>query len=152
MQGEFEKIMEHVIDHGAMVPRPASIEDIDLCNEDLLEFDFHALPEEYEDFLSMLNGFAWNGIEFFGTDLVTDTETNYTLIDIVTFNEEMEEYYDTDCYLLIGRSDEDVYVYNTGNEKYEVLDRCGKDVMEEHDHFLAFFIHVVGCRINPDEQ
>ncbi len=131
-----------------MIVRPATDEDIAFCNEDLKDMEFPSLPEGYVDFLKMLNGFAWNGIEFYSTDQVTDEETGYILSDIVSANVNFGQQNDDLAHCLqLGRSDEDVYVYNTANEHYEVLDRTGRDVMEEYDNFETLFTGVVAPRI-----
>lgn len=76
-------------DNGAMIVRPASSKDLAQCQKDMAEIEMHPVPQGYIDFLREVNGFAWNGIEFFSTDQVTDPESNYTLLDIVTANEDL---------------------------------------------------------------
>ena len=136
---------------GAMIVRPASSEDLKMCTEDMAEMEFPPIPKGYTDFLSKLNGFAWNGIEFFSTDQVTDTETNYTLNDIVSANEQFfeynEDFLDVENYVYLGRSDMDLYVYNATNGRYEVLDDVGRDVMEDFETFEEMFVGVVAPRI-----
>lgn len=133
---------------GAMIVRPATDEDIALCNKDMTQIEFPLLPEGYTGFLTQLNGFAWNGIEFFSTDRVTDPQTNYTLNDIVSANEDFVEYNEgLERCVLLGRADDDLYVYNTQNRQYEVLDLTGRDVMEDFATFEAMFVGVVAARI-----
>ena len=133
---------------GAMIVRSATAEDLKLCQKDMADMKMPPVPQGYADFLSKLNGFAWNGIEFFSTDQVTDTETDYMLNDIVSANEQFVEYNEgfEHC-VLLGRTDDDLYVYNTQNERYEVLDMTGRDVMEDFDTFEAMFVGVVATRI-----
>lgn len=135
-------------DDGAMIVRPASSKDLAQCQKDMAEIGLPPVPQGYIDFLREVNGFAWNGIEFFSTDQVTDPESNYTLNDIVTANEDFVEYNDDlEGCVLLGRADDDLYVYNTVNEKYEVLDFTGHDVMEDYDAFDALFEGVVSPRL-----
>ena len=49
--------------------------------------------------------------------------------------------------VLLGRADDDLFVYNTANEKYEVLDFTAHDVMEDFDSFEAMFEGVVSPRM-----
>lgn len=145
-----DEILNHLTATAAapMIVRPATGEDIRLCNKDLLKMKFPLLPEGYAAFLGMLNGFAWNGVEFFSTDQVTDTESAFTLPDIVTANEDF-----TECNqglehcLCLGRADEDLYVYNTTSGRYEALDMTGRDVMEDFETFEAMFVGVTAPRI-----
>ena len=138
-------------DEGAMIFRPASAEDLKICQKDMAEMEFPPIPQGYADFLSKLNGFAWNGIEFFSTDQVTDPETDYMLNDIVSANEDFaefnEDFLDVENYVYLGRSDMDLYVYNVTNGNYEVLDDVGRDVMEDFETFEAMFAGVVKPRI-----
>ena len=134
-----------------MIVRPATDKDIQMCNEDFIEWGMNLkLPDEYVNFLKQLNGFAWNGIELYSTDRVTDTETGYMLNDIVSANEDFHDNYDEyerfKKYLCFGRVDDDMYIYNTTkeNKRWEVLDIVGLNVMEEYDSFEEFFVAVVG--------
>jgi hypothetical protein len=144
-------VLNHLtsIETNPMIVRPATDNDIDLCNEDFAECEpGMSLPDGYAAFLRQLNGFAWNGIEFFSTDQVTDTESDYTLNDIVSAYEDFAENNEgLEHCICLGRADDDIYVYNTKNGRYEVLDMSGRDVMEEFDTFDAMFVGVVAPRI-----
>ena len=65
----------------------------------------------------------------------------------MTANETFAEYNDMPNVVLLGRADDDLYVYDTETKKYDVLDFTGKDVMEEYDTFDAMFEEVVGSRM-----
>jgi len=134
---------------GAMIVRPATDKDIKLCNKDFAECGMAlTIPDEYAAFLKKLNGFAWNGIEFYSTDQVTDNDTGYMLNDIVSANENFVRLNDGFGHCVqLGRADEDLFVYNTKNKRYEVLDMTGRDVMEEYETFEAMFYGVVWTRI-----
>ena len=86
------------------------------------------------------------------TDQVIDTGANYMLNDIVSANEKFVEYNNDflpqiENYVFLGDADEDLFVYNTANGRYEVLDRTGRDVMEDFETFEAMFAGVVEPRI-----
>jgi hypothetical protein len=145
----YDDVLNAVCEHGAMIVRPATDEDIKQCNADFIECGMEkSLPVGYADFLKKLNGFAWNGIEFFSTDQVTDPETSFMLNDIVSANESFVEYNEglTHC-VQLGRADEDLFVYNTTNGKYEVLEMDSREVMEDYADFEAMFVGVVTPRI-----
>ncbi|MCL2765356.1 MAG: YrhA family protein [Treponema sp.] len=151
MYKTYDDILNAVAEHGAMIVRPASEKDLKLCQKDMKELDFPPIPQQYAGFLKLLNGFAWNGIEFFSTDQVTDLETGFMLNDIVSANEYFVEYnndfLNVKNYVQLGRADEDLYVYNIGNGRYEVLDMTGRDVMEDFETFEEMFAGVVSPRI-----
>ena len=140
-------------DDGAMIVRPASSKDLAQCQKDMAEIELNPVPQGYVDFLRKVNGFAWNGIEFYSTDQVTDPETEYTLMDIVSMNEDFIDYNPEQSEkVLLGRADDDLYTYNTSNGKYEVLDFTGHDVMEEYDDFETLFVEVVSPRLNVSDD
>ena len=132
----------------AMIVRPASSKDLAQCQKDMAEIEFPAIPQGYIDFLRAVNGFAFNGIEFFSTDQVTDPENDYTLLDIVSANEDFADYCsELSGYVLLGRADDDLYVYNVETKMYEVLDFTGHDTMEEYTTFDELFTQVVLPRV-----
>ena len=136
--------------YGAMIVRPASLEDLEFCQNEMSEMGFPPIPKEYSNFLKKLNGFSWNGIEFFSTDMVTDPESDYMLNDLVSANEDFsgcnDAFISVKNYVYLGRSDMALYVYNTQNGLYEVLDDTGRDVMEEFKTFDDMFVGVVAPR------
>ena len=69
----------------AMIVRPATAEDIEWANNELKKSNLPSIPNDYADFLRHCNGFAFNGVELYGTDNITDNVTNFQLIDIVSF-------------------------------------------------------------------
>ena len=134
-------------DDAAMIPRVASAKDLAQCRKDLLELALEPLPLGYVDFLKKCNGFAWNGIEFYSTDQVYDPESDYTLLDIVSTNDDFSDNYEMDDRVLLGRADDDYYTYNIETKKYEILEYTSTDLMEEFDSFEELFHDVVGTRL-----
>ena len=140
-------------DDGAMIPRPASEDDIAECNMALNELVLPALPADYIEFLKINNGLAWNGIEFYGTDNVSEADkpSGFLLIDIVTKSDDFDErYYDaieTDC-LHIGRADEELYTYNADKKTYEIRDLSAIcEIYDEYETFADLFVAEVGTRL-----
>jgi hypothetical protein len=136
-------------DEGAMIPRPASEEDITGCQNDLIELGLEPLPQGYIDFLKKNNGLAWNGIVFYSTDQVTeaDNPSSFRLMDLATMNDEFNERYELDEKVLLGRADEDYYTYNIETKKYEALELESREVWDEYDTFEDFFFFIVGGRL-----
>jgi hypothetical protein len=132
-----------------MLPRPATADELKQCNKDLDEMELKKIPGLYADFLKKMNGFAWNGIEFYSTLRVTDPESNYTLMDLVSMNDDLTDQYEERgayTYFFLGRADDDYYVYSTETKKYEILELSSFEMMEAFDTFEALFIDVVGGR------
>jgi hypothetical protein len=136
-------------DDGAMIPRPATAEDLEQCNSDLIELGLEPLPQGYADFLKKNNGLAWNGIEFYSTDQVTyaDNPNGYKLMDLVTMNDEFNDRYELDEKVLLGRADDDYYTYNIETKKYEILEFSSCELMDEFDEFADLFRYTVSGRL-----
>lgn len=145
---EFYEIIQDL--NGAMVVCPASEEDIKEIIEDLQDNDMPSLPEDYIEFLKNCNGFAFNGVELFGTDIVTDTESGFQLIDIVSFNIEQqslfEDYLIDFDLLFFGRVDDDIYTFDVQNSVYQVRDITSFDVWDEYSDFDDFISTEVVCK------
>jgi hypothetical protein len=143
-------------DSGSMIPRPASDKDIADCQQDLIDLGLEPLPQDYIDFLKKHNGLAWNGIEYYSTDQVTEADNpdGYRLMDLVTMNDEFNERYELDEKVLLGRADEDYYTYNITTKKYEALELESREVWEECDTFDDLFFFTVGGRLglNDDDE
>jgi hypothetical protein len=144
-------------DDGAMIPRPATDEDIADCNEELIELGLEPLPQGFIDFLKRNNGLAWNGIEFYSTYQVSEegNPDGYKLMDLVTENDEFNDRYELDEKVLLGRADEDYYTYNIETKKYEALELESREVWDEFDTFEDLFFAQVGGRLgwlNNDSQ
>jgi hypothetical protein len=116
----------------AMLPRPATTKDIARCNKRLAELALPELPADYAELLQQCNGMAWNGVELYGTDHATDPSDGFELADIVSNSDAQDEYFAERIgvyeALYIGRSEEEIFVYNAKNKSYEIYDRTGMDV------------------------
>jgi len=136
-------------DSSSMIPRPASNEDIDQCQDILLTLALEPLPQGYIDFLKKCNGLAWNGIVFYSTDQIVeaDNPSSFRLMDLVSMNDEFNDWYELDEKVLLGRADEDYYTYNIETEKYEALELESREAWEEFDSFDDLFLFTVGGRL-----
>jgi hypothetical protein len=145
-----DEIMDILIeDDGAMIPSPATDNDIDDCNKDLIEMGLEPLPQGFIDFLKKNNGLAWNGILFYSTYQVTeaDNPNGFRLMDLVTENDDFNDRYELDEKVLLGRADEDYYTYNIDTKKYEALELESREVWDEFDTFEDLFFVQVGGRL-----
>lgn len=107
---------------GALLAAPAENQDVSECNVALCLSGFRKLPKEYARFLKKTNGYAWNGFEFFGTDEARREAESYVLRDIVWFNEYIGARKDlADGCLVLGRFDEDIYLYDGNEKKYNQM-------------------------------
>jgi hypothetical protein len=73
---------------GVMIPPPIGDEEINRCSECLTGYGFPPIPQGYAEFLKICNGYAFDGVELYGTERVKEKGSSYTLRDIcgMTFN------------------------------------------------------------------
>lgn len=135
-------IFDEIIKTGALILRSAADDEIKSCNRDMEDAGCIPIPGEYVEFLKISNGFAWNGFEFYGTYQVRENSSGYILNDIVSVNES-DEYIDRNV-LILGACDEDYYVYNAENKKYQCFDRMGRCEIETYESFIDMIKEEVG--------
>lgn len=134
-----------IYETGALIIKPAVDYEIKRCVKDLASISAPALPSEYIQFLKVANGMSWNGFEFFGTYRVTVKKTGYVLQDIVSMNEKMRQRkFGFGNLLLLGRFDDDIYVYDPKTKQYQALDSLTLIEVESYDTFEDLIVGTVG--------
>jgi hypothetical protein len=159
--GRMEMIIEILKkDSAALFAPPATEHDISELYIDLkaraLPHDpdsQNPFPKNFISFLKQHNGFAWNGIEIYGVEDYEPIPGGYILKNIISMNDylyELNPQLGEPCgspLLFIGRSDEDIFLYNEDDDTWEVRDRTDREVYETYDSFPAFFAGTVGGRL-----
>jgi len=129
-----ESILDKIYKDDAMILKPAEYFEIDRCNRDMFEMGYPALPSEYVDLLMIANGFAWQGIEFFGTYTATNTETGFVLNDIVHENHDVRQRKaPSDTIFIIGTEDEFYFIFDYKDLKYKTIDKLTLLEAEEYE-------------------
>jgi len=99
------------------------------------------IPNDYQNFLmDTANGYAWNGAELYGTTTIIDQHSNYSMDDIIDINLKWMDYPEFKGKLVIGSCDDDLFVYNSIDNVYEVVDRNGKDALVTYTLFEELFM------------
>lgn len=120
------------------------------CDEDLLQElttllidSGHAWTDELSEFFLISNGFYYNGIQIFSMGKDDNHPTPNLLAQNVQWNisERLPG-----C-VLFGRSDEEVYVFNRSENKYQILDFTGWDEYYAFDSLAGLFAFVVNERL-----
>ena len=158
----------------ALIVKPATDEELARCNDDLAAISKAGtdyidsikpgaktkktskirlvLPESYTEFLRIANGYAWNSFEFFGTYQVTVKKSGYVLPDIVTMNQKYHnDKMGLDDMIVLGRFDDDIYVYNFKESEYQALDAMTLGYIDSYEGFDDLFICNVSMYTDPDE-
>ena len=121
---------------GVILGGPASSKDMaELQNRFLLTHK--ELPLSYLSFLKHFNGFAWNGIEFYGTKELYSQENNYTLTDL--FEENMLFSQGKSSLLILGHMDDTTFAYHTELKEFQVLELPFTEPFETYDDFKKMF-------------
>ena len=114
----------------------SSFDDIEYLMGELYEQDLALLATDYIDFLYETNGFLWNGIEFYGTHPVE--VGNFEMRGLMDAHYHVQTLYSDpvfDSKLVLGKMDDDLYIYDGCTGKYEILDRADRAVMDRFDNF-----------------
>ncbi|MCR5688086.1 MAG: SMI1/KNR4 family protein [Lachnospiraceae bacterium] len=170
-------IFDKTYETDALIVKPAADEEIERCNKDLDEIsggtgeDYIAsikpgarksekeksaalsLPDDYTEFLKIANGYAWNGFQFFGTYQVTVKKSGYTLLDIVSVNQNYRERkFGLKDMIVLGDFDDDLYAYDFKSSKYLVMDQITLTPFDEYDSFDELFTCTVGAYAYYDDE
>ncbi|MBK6345349.1 MAG: hypothetical protein IPF68_05330 [Bacteroidales bacterium] len=120
------------------------------CNTQILEESYgllvksgHAWSDELSSFYLHSNGFFYNGIYIFS---VRSDETD-EYYDILVRNVEWNISERLPGCVAFGRSDEEIYVFNQNENKYQILDFTGWDEYYAFDSMAELFEFVVSERI-----
>lgn len=147
------EIFDKIYETDALIVQPASGNDLARCQEDLAALGVPQMPADYIEFLEMANGISWNGFEFYGVLQVTVKESGYTLASIITKNENMHDVkMGLEGKLVVGRFDDDIYVYNPELESFETLDAMTLMLVDGFDTFEEMFEETVGYYAFYDDE
>lgn len=158
----------------ALIIKPATDEEIARCNGDLADIlrsggDYIdsirpgaktsgasgtvlSIPESYAEFLKISNGYAWNGFEFFGIYQTTVKASGYTLPDLITMNEKYHnDKMGLDDMIVLGRFDDDIYVYNFKESEYQALDSLTLSYIDSFEGFDDLFICYVSMYTDEED-
>ncbi len=132
------QLFETVNETGALIVKPATDDEIEMLGKDI------TLPDEYIEFLKFADGFSWNGFEFFGVYNVTVNSSGYTLKSVVVMNDTYRQRkFAFKGKTLLGRFDDDIYVWDEKDGLYKALDSLTMIEIESYRHFDDMFYDVV---------
>jgi predicted RNase H-like HicB family nuclease len=148
-------------DKNAIIAEPAMNSDIEYFNEQFERFDFAAIPESYAAFLLICNGFAWDSFVFWGASRIffADDPECYSIMDLLMMNVASRNRYYEDIgidaeVVYIGRSLDDIYIYNGDSRAFEIrsMIEFGGEVLGSFDSFEKLFVSVVGDRLDSSRD
>ncbi len=131
------EIIERITDENdSAVELPANARDITICQKEFAGKGLPQLPSGYLEFLKEANGLSWNGFEFYGTSEFSGDSEDENIVSITKAN---ENFSGEDGKLLLGQSEEEQYIYNFNNKKYEITDPVTGEEIETYASFEDLF-------------
>lgn len=127
-----DDVIHKLKDDNAVFFPAASEHDIEFASSLLSNNRFALIPDEYIEILTETNGFAWNGLEFYGTEPRERSEYDYTLPSIVDINTSFTRKEIIRDRLIIGAAASEVFLYDGRFKKFQVARRFNLDVETTH--------------------
>ncbi len=110
---------------------------------ELLTGTGHGWNDEIAEFLMISNGFFYNGIYVYS--LGSDETSDY--MDMIAANMQWDIPERLPGCIIFGRSDEEVYVYNQPEDKFQILDLTAWDEYYAFDTMSELLEFVISERI-----
>jgi hypothetical protein len=90
------QIKSKFADSEPLIPPPIGDEEIEMCSSYLTGYGFPPIPQGYAEFLKICNGYAFDGVELYGTEFAKEKGSSFILKDLgdITFDmcKEYEEF------------------------------------------------------------
>ena len=119
-----------------LAPR-ASQEALTEVAEALEDIDAPHLPLDFQAFLKETNGFVWHGLQIFGTTGIAIDHPKTIVPALPDINESYRSSLsEMENRLLLGRSEDDLYIFDAEKSSYWILDRHGLEFIEGFSCFL----------------
>lgn len=130
-------IIEKILNEGdSYVELPANSRNLTICQKEFSEHNLKEIPSEYIEFLKEANGLSWKGIEFYGTSEFSNDSEEESIMSLLEANKDFEL---RDEKILLGQSEEEEYVYNSCDKKYEIIDSVTEEKIESYNSFEDLF-------------
>lgn len=122
--------------YGDSLNNPASNEQIEVFENAVKEKLKYVLPEQYLNFLRVVNGLEFNGLKIYGVDSsLSEDEANQSIIGYIETNEIWYENEHQQQYMFFGDSDIGWYCLDISKGVYVELDKPSGTLMEVYKDF-----------------
>ena len=140
----FKDILNKMHEMGSLFMGPALTDEKFENLIDRLQQERIDLPDEYAELLFSADGLYWGGIEFFGSEIHSDKKQGLNITDLVSQNRLFQALNpDKDNCVLIGHTDEESYIYNGKNGKWEITEEFEENVLKSFNSFEEMFEYIV---------
>lgn len=131
----FEKIMKW--SENRPQPKGLTNETIKKLSDYFKENFNSCLPQDYIEFLNVMNGFSYDGHSIFCcyNDEIEKNYPRYASLDLVTFNTNFYANTDISDYIILGRSSIDYIGYIKAKNKYVIMTNATMQHLKEFETF-----------------
>ena len=132
---------------GVFMGAPLSDEGFEKLIDQLRDLKIE-LPDEYAELLFTADGLNWGGLEFFGSVMHIDKKHAFSITDLISQNRLFQALNpDRKKDVLLGHTDEESYIYNSKENKYEIVEEFENNVLKSFDSFEELFQYVIDEQI-----
>jgi hypothetical protein len=125
------RVAEEQRPFGSSLQPPATEDQLRLLSERARANLNAELPTEYFDFLRLTNGFDWNGVVIFASDIVPiASHPDRSITGIVEMNLNYRDDPRFEDLLVLGSNGMDLYAYRISTGAYEVYDEVPHELIE----------------------
>jgi hypothetical protein len=117
------RIIDTVRKDGAVMFPAADDRSLRFVSSMLSSRRFAPIPIHYASLLKFTNGMSWNGIELYGTEAIDRKEMGYVLPSLIDANVAYDNYEFLKGQIILGRAAEELFVYDSRQKKYFIIDR-----------------------------
>ena len=102
---------------------PVDERSLRFINSLLPSHHFPPIPVDYISLLKQTDGLVWNGVELYGTRANDRDMLGYTLPGLIEANLDFNDVPPMNGKLLLGSAAEDLFVYDSVDQKYHIINR-----------------------------
>lgn len=117
------RILETLRKDDAVLFPPVDERSLRFVGSMLASHHFPPIPADYVLLLKITDGLLWNGIELYGSRANDREALGYTLPGMIEANLEFASFEAMRGKLLLGRASEELFVFDSVDRQYHVIDR-----------------------------
>ena len=117
------KMLDTLYKAKACVFRPVPEKDLIELRMIMTKKGLPSIPADYIQFLTLTDGLIYNGLHFFGVKEHEREVSNYTYPNLLSVNEDFQSCNRRKDILIVGEKDEDLIVYRTKENIYQIMDK-----------------------------
>ena len=140
----FKDVLNKMQEMGGLFKGPALTDEKFENLVDKLQEQHIDLPDEYAELLFLTDGLYWGGIEFFASQVHSDKKQGVNITDLISQNRLFQALNpDKEECVLVGHTDEENYIFNAKNGKWEIIEEFENNILKSFTSFEEMFQYVI---------